>query len=144
MKYIILLLALIVSANSPLIAQSAKDPWNAHQLIAPQSLAERINTGQVSNTLILAIGPDAVVKGSVNLGPAHEPEHLTQLKNYLKKVPKNKELIIYCGCCPFDRCPNIRPAFQTITGMGFKNVQLLNLAKNIKTNWLDMNYPTND
>jgi hypothetical protein len=28
--------------------------------------------------------------------------------------------------------------------MGFKNAKLLNLPKNIKTDWLDKDYPTND
>ncbi|MBO9618449.1 MAG: rhodanese-like domain-containing protein [Niabella sp.] len=144
MKYLVFLLTLMFAIKGPLKAQSAANPWTEKQLMAPGALAERITKGQGNNVMILAVGPDAVIKGSVNAGPAHEAAHLDQLKNLLKTTPKNKEIIIYCGCCPFDRCPNIRPAFKTITDMGFKNVRLLNLEKNIKTNWLDKNYPTND
>jgi hypothetical protein len=50
-------------------------------------------------------------------------------------------VIIYCGCCPFDKCPNIRPAFAALKEMGFKNARLLDLPKNIKADWLDKNYP---
>ncbi|AHF14347.1 rhodanese-like domain-containing protein [Niabella soli] len=144
MKYLIFLLTLLCATKAPLRAQNTVNPWNEKQLVAPDILAKRITNDQAGNALIVAVGPDAVIKGSVNAGPAHEAEHLKQLKSILKNTPKNKEIIIYCGCCPFDRCPNIRPAFTTITAMGFKNVRLLNLAKNIKTDWLDKNYPTND
>jgi hypothetical protein len=40
--------------------------------------------------------------------------------------------------------PNIRPAFNALVEMGFKNVKILDLPKNVKTNWIDHNYPTND
>jgi len=144
MKYPVFLLAAILLFKSSLMAQSVKEPWNEHQLIAPQVLAEQINKKQTGNIHILSVGPDAVIKGSVNIGPAHEQEQLAKLKSYLKNIPRNKEVIIYCGCCPFDKCPNIRPAFKTLTDMGFKKARLLNVPKNIKVDWLDKDYPTND
>jgi hypothetical protein len=92
--------------------------------------------------LILCVGPDALIKGSVNMGAAHEQDNIDKLKAYLKNVKKNTEIVIYCGCCPFQRCPNVRPAFTALNEMGFKNARLLNLSKNIKADWLDHNYPT--
>ncbi|WP_090390847.1 hypothetical protein [Niabella drilacis] len=144
MKYPVFLLVLLLLFKSGLVAQSAKEPWKEQQLIAPRALAEQIDKKQTGNILILSVGPDAVIRGSVDMGPAHEPEHFAKLKSYLKNVSRNKEVIIYCGCCPFDKCPNIRPAFKTLTGMGFKKARLLNIPKNIKADWLDKDYPTND
>ena len=125
------------------IAQN-NDPWKSSQLMEPKELADKINAHQTKDLLILCIGPDAMIKESVDLGAAHEDANLQKLKTYLQKVDKNKEVVIYCGCCPFIKCPNIRPAFKTLTEMGFKNARLLNLAKNIKADWLDKDYPTKD
>jgi hypothetical protein len=92
----------------------------------------------------LSIGPDAVIKGSQNMGPANDPQNLEKFKAYLKNVKKDKQVVIYCGCCPFDRCPNIRPAFKVLKEMGFKNAKLLNIPQNVKTDWLDKDYPSED
>ena len=110
----------------------------------PEILAKKITENKLKNTLILSIGFEAVIKNSTDLGPSSKPENLSKLKDYLKNVKKDKEIVFYCGCCPFARCPNIKPAFKTLQEMGFKNVKLLNIATNIKTDWLDKNYPSND
>jgi len=49
--------------------------------------------------------------------------------------------VIYCGCCPWDRCPNIKPAFEELAKMGFTRVKALYLAENFKVNWTDAGYP---
>lgn len=144
MKHTLFLIATMFVFCTGASAQQNKDPWTSNQLLAPASLASDIKQGKINNLLILSVGPDAIVKGSVDIGPAHEEPSLEKLKSYLKKVSKDKEVIIYCGCCPFDRCPNIRPAFALLKEMGFKNPKLLNLPKNIKADWLDKDYPSND
>jgi len=50
-------------------------------------------------------------------------------------------MVIYCGCCPFTKCPNIRPAFQQLKKMGFTNVKVLDLPVNLQTNWIAIGYP---
>ncbi|MCF3107595.1 rhodanese-like domain-containing protein [Niabella sp. CC-SYL272] len=144
MKHVFFLHIVLFLLKGTAAAQPTKEPWSEAQLMATQTLAAQISKKTDDHLLIVSVGPDAVIKGSVNMGPAHEPEHLKQLKRYLKKIPRTKEIVLYCGCCPFDRCPNIRPAFKTITGMGFKKAWLLNIPKNIKTDWLDKQYPVNE
>ncbi|MBO9594658.1 MAG: rhodanese-like domain-containing protein [Niabella sp.] len=144
MKYVFFLFTLFFLLPKNTTGQNKKEPWSEAQLMATQTLAEQIGKKQDGQLLIVSVGPDAVIKGSVNMGPAHEPAQLKQLKNYLKKVPRNREVVLYCGCCPFDRCPNIRPAFKTVTDMGFKKAWLLNIPKNIKTDWLDKQYPVSE
>jgi hypothetical protein len=134
----------IVKENSFNPKQDTTEPWSKSQLMAPKVLAHKISAHQTKDLLILCVGPAALIKGSVDIGPAHEPAHLKDLKDYLKHVSKDKEVIIYCGCCPFDRCPNIRPAFKALNKMGFKNARLLNLSHNIKADWLDKGYPVKD
>jgi hypothetical protein len=142
MKYLFIIACFVCSVFSH--AQQKQDPWKDSQLMDPALLASRIEKHKVKDLVIISVGPEAIVKGSVDIGPTHEPENLEKLRTYLKDVPKNREIVIYCGCCPFVKCPNIRPAFALLMEMGFKNAKLLNLPKNIKTDWLDKNYPTND
>lgn len=139
-NYIALAGALLIFAGS-LAAQQKQEPWKADQLMAPKALAEKITKNQAGNTFILCVGPDALIKGSVDIGPGKDAESVSKLRTYLNKTPKDKEIVVYCGCCPFDRCPNVRPVFQALNEMGFKNPRLLDLAKNIKVDWLDKGYP---
>ena len=146
MKLISYLLILLCGCQVSVSAQTfpANEPWTAQQLISAKYLAEKINANQTRNMLILGVGPDAMIKGSIDMGEANDPANIAKLKQFLKGVDKNKEVVIYCGCCPFDRCPNIRPAFKALKEMGFKNARLLNLTKNIRTNWLNEGYPIKD
>lgn len=120
------------------------EPWTSKQLMPPELLAKKIENDQAKDILILSIGDDPIIKGSIDIGAAKEQQNIQKLKEYLKKVPKDKQIVIYCGCCPFSRCPNVRPAFRTITEMGFKNLFLLNLQKSIRADWINKNYPVQD
>jgi len=119
------------------------DPWTAADLLAPASLASTIQTGaKGEQPLILSVGPAAMIKGSQDIGPASQKENLTKLKEALEKAPKDRAIVIYCGCCPFTHCPNIRPAFNLLKQMHFTHAKLLNLEHNIRTDWIDKGYPT--
>ncbi|MBO9584790.1 MAG: rhodanese-like domain-containing protein [Flavobacterium sp.] len=123
--------------------QSRVEPWTASQIMEPSLLAWQIKNPSKGLPLIINIGPDATIKGSVDIGPASEKENIDKLKSLLAKQKKTKEIVIYCGCCPFEKCSNIRPAFELLNKMGFKNQKVLGIKKNIKVNWIDMNYPVN-
>jgi hypothetical protein len=77
------------------------------------------------------------------MGPAHEKSNYEKLKLQLAKFSRNADIVIYCGCCPFEHCPNIRPAFTLMNEMGFTNQRLLNIQHNIKTDWISKGYPEN-
>ena len=112
--------------------------------MAPADLAKIINDPNAKKPLVYCVGPSANIKNSIDMGPAHEPENLNKLKQALGKLSKDADIVIYCGCCPFDHCPNIRPAFSLLKEMGFKNAKLLNLSTNIKVDWLNKGYPKNE
>jgi len=136
--------ALLLISGSGMYAQEKVEPWSEKQLMTTETLASRIEQGKSGNLLILSVGPDAIIKGAIDIGPTMEEGHLDRLEAYLKGVPKDKEVVVFCGCCPFDRCPNIRPAFTKLNQLGFKNGKLLDIPQNIKVNWLDKGYPMND
>ena len=120
---------------------TAADPWKTNQLMPPSDLAKLINNGTPQKPTVFNIGPAGKIKGSINIGPAQEKTNLNKLKQQLSKLPKNSSIVIYCGCCPFGHCPNIRPAFKLLNEMKFTNHRLLNLPKNIKADWIDIGYP---
>ena len=94
--------------------------------------------------VIFSVGPGAIIPKSKDVGMAKDPDNLQKLKNELSGLAKDTPIVIYCGCCPFDRCPNVRPAIQVLKEMKFTNYQLLNLAHNIKIDWIEKGYPTTD
>lgn len=133
----------MIFLNGFLNAQQS-EPWNENQLMKTENLASRISLAQTDNLLILSVGPDALIKGSVDMGAARDAENIEKMRRYLEDVPRDKEVVIYCGCCPFSRCPNIRPAFSLLNEMGFKNPKLLDIPQNIRVDWLTKNYPVQE
>ena len=130
-----------VAAISGFKSKNQDEPWTAKQLLAPVDLARIINDPKAKQPIILSIGPGAIIKGSIDIGPVIEKENLDKLGRELKTLPKDADIVIYCGCCPFEHCPNIRPAFLLLNQMKFTNHKLLNLEHNIKIDWINKNYP---
>lgn len=134
----------IIIASFGFNYQVQKEPWTEDQLLPPAELAKMIEDGELENVHIYSIGPAALIKNSVDIGEGRNPQNLEKLKKELSKLDKDAEIVIYCGCCPFANCPNVRPAFQLLSQMGFENPRLLNLSQNLKADWLDQNYPVKD
>jgi thiosulfate/3-mercaptopyruvate sulfurtransferase len=117
------------------------EPWTDKQLMAPADLAATINDPAAKKPVIICVGPGALISGSLDMGPAKENENLEKLKLQLSKLSRNTNLVIYCGCCPFEHCPNIRPAFKLLNEMKFNNAHLLNIEHNLKADWIARGYP---
>jgi thiosulfate/3-mercaptopyruvate sulfurtransferase len=112
--------------------QQKEEPWTQEQLLDPSDLAKTLNNAKTNQPYIYSIGPGATIKSSIDIGPGQNIENLNKLKEQLSKLPKDANIVIYCGCCPFEHCPNIRPAFTLLNEMKFTNQKLLNLHHNIK------------
>lgn len=123
------------------LAFQQKEPWTAKQMMPPAELAKKLQLPDSKQPLVISIGPQAVIKNSVDIGPGESSKNITKLKALVSKLPKDSEIVLYCGCCPLTKCPNVRPAFSTLNEMGFKNHKLLALLTNIKVDWMDKNYP---
>jgi hypothetical protein len=115
--------------------------WTDEQLIAPDQLAAMIKTGSGDKPVIFNIGAVEDIQDARHIGPVNNAAHLEAFTRALNNLSRNAPLIIYCGCCPFTKCPNIRPAFAQMQKMGFSNIKLLNLETNLKTNWIAKGYP---
>lgn len=140
--FIVLPVAILFVAACAFMRSS--DPWTPEQLLAPAELAAEIQHPSAHPPLVVCVGPSGLIKGSVDVGPGKDPQNLDKLKTLLEKEDRTREVIIYCGCCPFEHCPNVRPAFTLLTGMKFTHARLLNLSHNIKVDWIDHGYPVKD
>ena len=127
------------------LACQAQNPvnWTEKQLMQPATLAATIKSNKDVPTII-SIGPKAVIPGSIDNGMINDEDGLNKYKAIINKLTKDKKLVIYCGCCPFEHCPNVRPAIAYLKEKKFTNYYLLNIPKNIKTNWIDVGYPVAD
>lgn len=125
-------------------AQSQQEPWTAEQLMEPADLADVLKSDDREVPVIISLGAGNIIGNSKDTGPSGEKESLQNLKNEVKDLPKDTNLVIYCGCCPFAHCPNVRPAFSLLNEMGFENHKLLNLRDNIKVDWIDKGYPVSN
>jgi len=121
--------------------QQGNEPWRQDQLMEPSALAAVLNEPSAKQPLIYSIGYGGGIKNSIIEGPAKDSANLLKWKNELEKLPRDANIVIYCGCCPFVNCPNVRPAFRLLNEMGFTNQKLLNLSRNLKADWLDKDYP---
>ncbi|MEK6616618.1 MAG: rhodanese-like domain-containing protein [Bacteroidota bacterium] len=135
------IIALVFSACSN--AQNSKEPWAENQLMQPSELAKILNDSASTKPILFSVFSGGI-KNSIDLGPASEKEGIENLKKQLSKLPKDTNIVIYCGCCPFKDCPNIRPAFKLLNEMKFTNHKLLNLSHNFKVDWIDKGYPMNE
>ena len=114
--------------------------WTKDQLIEPATLAKTIESNK-NIPLIYCVGPGVVIPHSIDIGMASNEKNLATFKDSLKNLPRETNIVIYCGCCPFIRCPNVRPAIALLHEMKFTNYHLLDLPDNIKADWIAKGYP---
>ncbi|HKD82591.1 MAG TPA: rhodanese-like domain-containing protein [Candidatus Angelobacter sp.] len=113
-------------------------------VIQPQELAQALKSAQ--KPVVLYTGPEefyaqAHIPGAENIGPAGKPEGMKKLRARAASLSKDMPVVIYCGCCPWDHCPNIRPAFAELKKLGFSKVRVLYLATSLGVDWKDKGFP---
>ncbi|MDT8068874.1 MAG: rhodanese-like domain-containing protein [Terriglobia bacterium] len=115
-------------------------------LIQPQELAAILNSKQ-PKPLILNVGPymlyaQAHIPGAEYIGEGADPKGREALRNRVKNVSKKQFIVLYCGCCPWNHCPNVHPAYKELFDLGFRNVKVLYIADNLGADWVYRGYPT--
>ncbi len=142
----VILIGLFFCSRNARAQSHADEPWSATQATPPSALASMLAKPSAAKPVILQVGFAVLyhskhIPGAIYAGPASSPEGLAMLKKAVGKLPKNSEIYIYCGCCPMNKCPNIRPAFQTLRAMGFTHLHVLILDSNFGKDWVAHGYP---
>ncbi|MGV8879131.1 MAG: rhodanese-like domain-containing protein [Sphingobacteriaceae bacterium] len=116
--------------------------WNKDQVIEPAALMAIMNKPDAAaKPIIYNIGFVNDIPGAKNIGAANDQKKLEKFKTMMKSVPKKTLVVIYCGCCPFEKCPNVKPAYTVLKDLGFTNFRILNLPTSLKADWIDKGYP---
>jgi rhodanese-related sulfurtransferase len=137
---------LALAATLALRAMAAGDSSPSPQLIQPAELVKLLSGPANRQPLLLQVGfrtlyEQAHIPGSVYVGPTSEAQGLQELHQRVQALPRNRFIVLYCGCCPWSHCPNVRPAYKELRDMGFGNVKALYIANNFGSDWVNKGYP---
>jgi thiosulfate/3-mercaptopyruvate sulfurtransferase len=116
------------------------------RLINPEDLAKLLQTPGKEKPLMIQVGShvlfsQAHIPGSEYIGPASSESGVQQLRKRVESLAHTKFIVLYCGCCPWDHCPNVKPADDALRALGFTNIKVLYIAENFGVNWVDKGYP---
>jgi 3-mercaptopyruvate sulfurtransferase SseA len=116
-------------------------------LIQPAELAALLKNTSSPKPLILQVGfrtmyDQAHIPGAEYAGPGNNADGLQALRDRVAKLSKDAAIVIYCGCCPWTRCPNIAAAYDTLQELKFTKVKVMYIADNFGADWVDKGYPT--
>jgi len=141
---IALICGAIACASVEALAQATAIPTT--RLISPEELATILQSGK-QKPLLIQVGShvlyaQAHIPGSEYIGPASTDAGLQQLRRRIESLPRSTFIVLYCGCCPWTHCPNIKPADDALHTMGFSNVKVLYISNNFGADWVDKGYPT--
>jgi thiosulfate/3-mercaptopyruvate sulfurtransferase len=144
----VFLLAVIAAAGFALAQDSAKQedtlPPGSNHLIQPEELVQALKGAR--KPVVLYVGPKSIyaqahIPGAENIGPASRQEGMEKLRARAASLPKDSPVVLYCGCCPWGHCPNIRPAYAELRKAGFTSVRVLYLDNSFGANWKDKGLP---
>lgn len=132
------------SSNAPSSASAMSVPESS--LIQPAALARLLKPGAKEAPLMFQVGSrvmfdQAHIPGSQYAGPGSKPAGIQSLESLVSSLPKNKFIVLYCGCCPWNRCPNVGPAYNRLHNLGFTQVKVLYLANDFGDDWVSKGYP---
>ena len=116
------------------------------RLINPEDLLKLLQNTGSERPLMIQVGShvlyaQAHIPGSEYIGPASSESGVQQLRKRVEPLPRTKLIVLYCGCCPWGHCPNVKPADDALAAMGFTNVRVLYISDNFGANWVDKGYP---
>ncbi|HET7105893.1 MAG TPA: hypothetical protein VFI38_03720 [Candidatus Acidoferrum sp.] len=141
----VLAIGVAIALASPGSPQAGSDPWTKAQTVQAADLAKELGDAKNAPTVLFVgfkrLYSSGHIKGAQYHGTAGSEEGLKELAVWVAGIPRTTSLVIYCGCCPMERCPNIRPAFKALQGLGFKNLRVLLLPQDFATDWAGKGYP---
>ena len=120
--------------------------------VEPKDLAAELQTHREAKSaqpLLIHVGFAVMYRGkhipeSIYAGPARNADGISALKKAVANLPKDREIIVYCGCCPYEMSPNVRPALAALREMGFTHVKALMIPTNFATDWVSHGYPVEE
>jgi len=140
------LLVLTLLGAAVLPGAGLDDPWTPAETVQPADLAKELQQEKDPYPTLIYVGVKALyegahIPGAVFYGPGSTEQGLAELKKFAETLPKNANLVLYCGCCPLEKCPNLRPAFTALKGGGFARLRVLLLPISFNADWVEKGFP---
>lgn len=115
-------------------------------LMQPLELVKLLKSNSTQRPVVFQVGSfvmfqQAHIPNTGFAGPGSQTNGIVLLKKLSAPLKKDQLIVIYCGCCPWVRCPNIGPAYKQLRELGFTNVKALYLANNFGDDWVSKGYP---
>jgi thiosulfate/3-mercaptopyruvate sulfurtransferase len=122
------------------------EPWTGKQTVQVADFAKELREERDPYPTVIYVGVKALyegahIPGAVFYGPGSTEQGLSELKKFAATLPKNSDVVLYCGCCPLEKCPNLRPAFVALKESGFARLRVLILPTNFNTDWVEKGFP---
>ena len=153
MRTLPILVVLAVTTPFVLRAQAATAPPPSSamsipesRLLQPEDLVKILKSTDKEKPVILQVGSRLMfsqvhIPGSEFAGPGSQASGIQSLESTVSSLPKGRHIVLYCGCCPWNRCPNVGPAYKRLHDLGFTNVHVLHIAGNFGDDWVNKGYP---
>jgi thiosulfate/3-mercaptopyruvate sulfurtransferase len=127
-------------------AVSSKEPWGENTVKPADLAAEIASTSGTEKPVVVCTAPPFLfraghIPGAVLHGPMTSPAVINDLTAWAQPLPRSSNIVIYCGCCPMEQCPNVRPAYKLLKDLGFTRLRVLILPDNFATDWVGHGYP---
>jgi|SRR5579872_6205000 len=146
LRRLIAFISLLLLASGLATAADVARPISPSDLISALQLNSQLPAVKAGKIVLIQVGFLMMyrmghIPGSQYAGPAAKPEGLAALEKLAARLPHTQQIVIYCGCCPWNDCPNIRPAFRALKQMGFSNLKVLEIPQRLGTDWTAKGFP---
>ncbi len=120
--------------------------WQDARKVTPEELAKTLRTADAEKPAMFHVGfrvlfAQAHIPGSLYAGPGSNAAGIDALRKAVAALPRTKPIVLYCGCCPWERCPNMEQPWRVLVAAGFTNVSVLVIPKNFGQDWAQKGYP---
>jgi thiosulfate/3-mercaptopyruvate sulfurtransferase len=119
-------------------------PWTPGEVIQTSELATMVAkkiAPHVYQVGFAQLYKSKHIPGSIYAGPGRSDEGLAELKKAVANVPTDAKIVLYCGCCPWDHCPNMKPAYKMLQSLGYKQIKIVEIPTNFVKDWVEKGYP---
>lgn len=127
------------------LSEDSSSAWKQSELIEPSALATKLDSSDPPYVVCVSDSEpyrSRHIAHAIFAGPGGKPDGIELLKAAASALSKDDSIVIYCGCCPLNKCPNVRPAYRALKESGFSHVRVLDLMTDMESEWYRRGYPS--